>query len=280
MNIGYKIKKMRIAAGLTQSQLAGEQITRNMLSYIESGKALPSLDTLSYLASRLSVPLSFLVSNDNNLFFYEKKDKMEDIKKSFAEANYEKCIDLISKLDGEDDEICYILSISYFNLGKTAIMRGSLKSGKMMLEKSVVYSSKTIYDTSLVTALIGLYGALAENIQSPLLELNQDAVIKSISSLGELDLYNYIIQNSEYDYENRMFAMHLEAKRLIKLRKYIDALSLLKEIETEKSSTGYNAYFTLSLYADLENCYRQIADYENAYRYASKRISLIEAFKS
>ena len=41
--IGEKIKALRISKRMTQSELAGDQITRNMLSLIENGSALPSL---------------------------------------------------------------------------------------------------------------------------------------------------------------------------------------------------------------------------------------------
>ena len=56
MTTGEKIKKLRAEKMMTQSQLVGEHITRNMLSRIESDEANPSLGTLIYLAKRLNVP--------------------------------------------------------------------------------------------------------------------------------------------------------------------------------------------------------------------------------
>jgi transcriptional regulator with XRE-family HTH domain len=41
MNIGKKIKDLRSAKMMTQSELAGDEITRNMLSRIESGSKRP-----------------------------------------------------------------------------------------------------------------------------------------------------------------------------------------------------------------------------------------------
>ena len=42
MNLGEKIKNLRISKNITQSALSGAKITRNMLSQIENGKAMPS----------------------------------------------------------------------------------------------------------------------------------------------------------------------------------------------------------------------------------------------
>ena len=53
MELGEKLKKARLEAGLSQRQLCGDEITRNMLSQIENGSAQPSMATLSYLAGRL-----------------------------------------------------------------------------------------------------------------------------------------------------------------------------------------------------------------------------------
>ena len=60
MNIGEKIKKLRTDKMMTQSELVGGEITRNMLSCIENGAANPSMDTVSYIARRLNVSVAYL----------------------------------------------------------------------------------------------------------------------------------------------------------------------------------------------------------------------------
>ncbi|WP_353959843.1 helix-turn-helix domain-containing protein, partial [Klebsiella pneumoniae] len=59
MALGELLKQARLEKGLSQRQLCGEEITRNMLSQIENGSAKPSMATLSYLAGRLGKPVSY-----------------------------------------------------------------------------------------------------------------------------------------------------------------------------------------------------------------------------
>ena len=42
----------------------------------------------------------------------------------------------------------------------------------------------------------------------------------------------------------------------------------------------YNSFAVFGIYADLEQCYKQLYDFENAYRYSSKRMSMLEGFKT
>ena len=63
MELGEKIRQARLEAGLSQRQLAGEEITRNMLSLIENGSAKPSVKTLRYLSRRLEKPLSYFLED-------------------------------------------------------------------------------------------------------------------------------------------------------------------------------------------------------------------------
>ena len=63
MELGEKILQARLAAGLSQRQLCGDTITRNMLSLIEHGTARPSMGTLRVLAQRLGKPLSFFLDD-------------------------------------------------------------------------------------------------------------------------------------------------------------------------------------------------------------------------
>lgn len=61
MELGQKLKQARLEAGLSQRQLCGDTITRNMLSQIENGTARPSMDTLSFMASRLGKSVSYFL---------------------------------------------------------------------------------------------------------------------------------------------------------------------------------------------------------------------------
>lgn len=66
MDLGGKIRRARLEAGLSQRQLCGEEITRNMLSLIENGSAKPSMKTLGYLAEKLGKPLSWFLDENGD----------------------------------------------------------------------------------------------------------------------------------------------------------------------------------------------------------------------
>ena len=124
--LGEKIKRIRKLRGMTQASIAGEKITRNMLSCIENGTANPSLDTLKYIADKLSVPTEFLISEDDNLNFYQKKSLISKIYRAYDAKNYSACIELIGTITEADDELNFLLADSYLELGKQSIFRGSL----------------------------------------------------------------------------------------------------------------------------------------------------------
>ena len=64
MELGARLRQARLEAGISQRQLCGDVITRNMLSQIENGSARPSMDTLRYLAGQLGKPLSYFLEDD------------------------------------------------------------------------------------------------------------------------------------------------------------------------------------------------------------------------
>jgi transcriptional regulator with XRE-family HTH domain len=59
--LGRRIKAARVAAGLTQAQLAGQDASIAFLSRIESGQRRPSAALLETLATRLGVAVDYLV---------------------------------------------------------------------------------------------------------------------------------------------------------------------------------------------------------------------------
>ena len=265
---------------MTQGQLSGTQITRNMLSAIESGKATPSLDTLMFLAQGLDVPVGFLISEEDDPFVFCKQEYIGKIRMYFANREFDKCLNLIDTLDGEDCETLYIGAYCYFEIGRSMVLGGSLLSGKRMLTKAKQMAEKTIYDTKMISAVADIYLAVAENIQSPLLEFDDTLYKGALADTADSDFYRYLIGDLNYQYDNQLFLRHLKAKELIKNRSYADALLELRAIDRDRLAEKYNSFFVFSLYADIETCSRQLRDFENAYKFASKRMSLIEAFKA
>ena len=61
MELGEKLRHARLEAGLSQRELCGDTITRNMLSQIENGVVSPSIATLRILAGRLDRPMGYFL---------------------------------------------------------------------------------------------------------------------------------------------------------------------------------------------------------------------------
>lgn len=73
MELGARLKEARLEAGLSQRQLCGDVISRNMLSQIENGSARPSMDTLRYLASRLGKSIGYFLEEEAEMSPREKR---------------------------------------------------------------------------------------------------------------------------------------------------------------------------------------------------------------
>jgi tetratricopeptide (TPR) repeat protein len=60
--LGERLRQLRVAAGLTQSELAGERFSKEYVSQIERGKTRPTDETIGWLAGRLGVDSGFLAN--------------------------------------------------------------------------------------------------------------------------------------------------------------------------------------------------------------------------
>ena len=278
--LGEKIKKIRKKRKLTQAQLAGDKVTRNMLSRIENGAANPSLDTLEYIAEGLGISVSYLLSETDDLLFYEKKELISQIYRAYEAKNYSACIKLISSLSGRDNELNYILSISYLELAKSMVRQGSLVSALRNLELSDEHCKMTVIDTQHIEAQIPMYSSIAKNIQSPLLEFDAQKYTNSLVGSVDLEFFKYLTLDFDYAFETPIYALHMEAKKLMKERNYPDASKLLINASELSKKESYNAFVIFSIYTDLEYCYKQLYNYEKAYLYSTKRMTLLEGFKS
>src|SRR5437870_10548846 len=62
LRLGERLRQLRVSAGLTQTDLAGERFSKEYISQIERGKTRPTRETVDWLAARLGVDPTFLAS--------------------------------------------------------------------------------------------------------------------------------------------------------------------------------------------------------------------------
>src|SRR5437660_3303280 len=62
LRVGERLRQLRVASGLTQSELAGERFSKEYVSQIERGKTRPTRETVEWLAVRLGVDADLLQS--------------------------------------------------------------------------------------------------------------------------------------------------------------------------------------------------------------------------
>ena len=100
--LGERIREARQRIGMNQLELAGDDLTRNMISRIETGSALPSIQTLCIIADRLSVPAGALLSDLDDYFAYRMAGEMRSL---LERHRYQTLIDRVRASTERDRKI-------------------------------------------------------------------------------------------------------------------------------------------------------------------------------
>src|SRR5712691_10891452 len=62
LRLGERLRQLRVSAGMTQTELAGQRFSKEYVSQIERGKTRPTRETVEWLAQRLGVDAGFLAN--------------------------------------------------------------------------------------------------------------------------------------------------------------------------------------------------------------------------
>lgn len=296
MTIGEKIKKLRTDKLMSQSELAGGEITRNMLSQIEHGSAMPSLSTVNYLAARLNVSPGFLLANEQDEKIYLKISAIDGIKKAYVGKNYDICYDMCKSFDSADDEITLILAECSMRVGVEAFCRGELRQAVELFEEAISYCDRSIYNTDSVIFAIKDYFTYMENI-SP--TLSSEIIDESVSDIvfscaTPFSVYSAIINEAEmYGWEevallekrmrylpdDSIYSLHINARLQMSREDYKQAYNTLHELLYNGSYSLPEPMLYLIL-LDIEVCCKEIDDFKGAYEYSSSKIALLQKLLS
>jgi len=127
-SLGTRIRKLRKERKLTLEALAGERLTKGMLSQIENDKAKPSMESLEYIAERLKVKASELLEEIAPSTIRHLLEQVETI---YAEIklgnteNQQQIIEMINPyvedlpLSYEAGRLLYIYATAQYQMGLT-----------------------------------------------------------------------------------------------------------------------------------------------------------------
>lgn len=172
VELGRRIKEARIARKMTQSEVVGDFITRNMLSQIESGTANPSVKTLTYLAKVLQLPVNYLLPDeletpdDSENAVIADFDALTRMKSLYKQGEYKKAVEQAKQFIHDDcvisDEANAVLARSYLALAKSST---DPREALTFAENSRKYADFGIYRCREIKAeALILAGELAEKI--------------------------------------------------------------------------------------------------------------------
>ena len=288
MNIGEKIRELRVAKLMTQSELAGSHITRNMLSCIENGTAQPSLSTILYIASRLNVPAGFLLAEEGDEIVYRKMNSLANIKRAYTAEDWRGCRSLcLSACPEPDDEICLLLAECDMGIAIEEFWHGRLRSSCRFFDEAIAYAEKSVYTTVHVEACAAVFFRYMQRISPTLYsDLLDEERILCVTYQSPFSLYVDVLESldrgehhsvadvlSKFD-ESCFFASHIRVRLLMDSLHFTEAKGeLLQMLAAETPLNEIELYTVLS---ELEICCRETEDYKNAYNYASEKVQLLE----
>lgn len=172
VELGKRIKEARLARKMTQSDVVGDFITRNMLSQIESGTANPSVKTLTYLAKVLQLPVNYLLPDELETYDTSEETVNADfealikMKSAFKREEFIVAAELAEQFVQKEsviyDEANAILARAYLEAAKTC---DTPREALGYAQKAQNAADKGIFKSREVrTALLVLIDELAEKL--------------------------------------------------------------------------------------------------------------------
>ena len=259
MALGELLKQARLDAGLSQRQLCGEEITRNMLSQIENGAARPSMDTLRYLAFRLGKPVSYFLEEQS---VSPNQALVCRAREAYAAADYAKVLDILQTFTKDgifDEEATLLQALATVGRAEQALAEGrkpyavtllrDMKSESLYMQPELERKRILLLAKAQPEKAAELAESLPTDDDALLLKaqgaLAQGQIQKALCLLGSAEVY------TEQWYL-------LKGEALIAAGEFAEAAECFLQVEDRA-------------FSHLEHCYEQLGDYKMAYYYAKKQ---------
>lgn len=265
MELGEKLRQARIGAGLSQRQLCGDTITRNMLSQIEHGTARPSMATLQILASRLGKSVSYFLEDIPPAS--PNQQLMDHARRAFAAGDHRETRLVLESFQHPDSvfqwEYCYLSAMSAMAAGEQAIAEGKhIYARELLLEAMEAGTDLPGIPRRCLLLMGKLPGAPLEEICGQLPSLDAELLLRAEAALAgkrprrALELLDAMERPTPRKHLVRGLA-------LLEKKDFAEAAEALLLAQEDYPREAYPA---------LEICYRELGDFRQAYRYAAAQL--------
>ena len=293
--LGERIKETRLEKKLTQKEVSGDFITRNMLSQIENGLAYPSIKTIEYLAKKLDKPITYFMDAmvEEDLTSDNKVYELDKFINLYLINDWDKCIKVLEKIDYDKSfsnyrELCLLMYQCLANKGFELFSENKYIETEEILKKSIEYRKKIPYNNKYLETKILMYltqvslklGKLEQaekynGLYDETIKLFKELEVKNFFVKSEIlfqkEMYEEIIELSNNicysDIKNSGDYYYLLGRAFYKQDKIDDAINSFfkcceKWKDTEKSLVSLNKY--------IADCFSKIGNYEKAYEFLNK----------
>ena len=255
MELGEKLKAARLEAGLSQRQLCGDRLTRNMLSQIENGTARPSVGTLEYLAHRLGKPVSAFLNEDGVVL--PNRQAVEDARNALALQDPDALRQALDRFQEPDpvfwEERQLLEFLWRLEIARKALEAERLPYARTLLEEALELPG--LYITRPLRARCRVLLALAGAPEPP--DRDDETLLARAAQEEDPERRLEILRAAE-DWETSRWQL-LAGEALFCLKRYEEAVRCYEKAKPSRQ-----------VYSRLEVCFRELEDYKQAYAYACK----------
>lgn len=262
MSLGEKLLRARQEAGLSQRQLCGEEITRNMLSQIEHGTAKPSMSTLMYLARRLGKPVGFFLEEDAAASQNQKI--MEAAWAAYESGDFMAAAHALEQFQFPDEiydrEYRLLNCLNHLALAERALDQGKKVYAAELLERVRELEQRLLWLPELRIRRGRLLGRMSGEIPAECLP-NPDPDLRLLAQAaltsGDAERASRLLDACE-DQNGGCWNL-LRGRAAMGQKDYSGAAEFYRRAEEHYPDQAIPA---------LEFCYRELGDYKMAYHYA------------
>ena len=267
MELGEKIKVARLEAGLSQRQLCEGTVTRNMLSQIENGSARPSMDTLKIFAARLGKTVSFFLEED--AVVSPNQQVMADARQAWEAGNGEAVLEALKgyrepdPLFQRERELLTVLAT--LDLAEEAIRQGKDIYARQLLEELMIpdhcYCAEELgrkRNLLLGTVVPEKLAKICRELPS----MDRELALRARDALnrGDSQRSEQLLEAAE-DKTDAQWNL-IRGQTHLARGQFTKAAVCFLRVEEQYPQICYPL---------LEQCYRELGNYEKAYEYACKQ---------